>query len=235
MLLLPSFHDTKASIAWWQNEMYAYSAQRIFFNPVDIFLTKENRSDIFLVVWSTMISSLPWKKFPWHGSSCSKIPKAGRQKKNMQVWNHSSVSSHHHPVCFVQSVSMITHENWESTPTSLLLRDRKKNKRRRVQYPIQKHTPGLHRRSRVVRHNYYWCNPRNRLLWTIRTLATFLLVAAVAKWLSLFKAREQCKFSHLLQNWEVMMEWSFPIPFAFAGKGSFSSFSQPVRIWKLFL
>jgi len=57
-----NFHDKKASIACWQNEMYAYSAQRYFFlkKTVDILLTKENKLEwYFLVVWTPMISRSP--------------------------------------------------------------------------------------------------------------------------------------------------------------------------------
>jgi len=119
-----------------------------------------------------------------------RFQRQGDTKKNMQVRNHSSVSGHHHPVCFVRTC-VWSHMRTEKAhqPRSHWETEEKKTKGG-SNVPLRNILQAAS--MKVVRYNYCWCNPRNRLLWTIGTLATFLLVGAVVvKWLSLFKARKQ--------------------------------------------
>ena len=143
-----------------------------------------------------------------------RFQRQGDTKKNMQVRNHSSVSGHHHPVCFVRTC-VWSHMRTEKAhqPRSHWETEEKKTKGG-SNVPLRNILQAAS--MKVVRYNYCWCNPRNRLLWTIGTLATFLLVGAVVvKWLSLFKARKQRKFSHLLQIRSDGVEFQY-IPSAVA-------------------
>ena len=176
-----------------------------------------------------------WKKKIGMDPRVQRFQRQGDTKKNMQVRNHSSVSGHHHPVCFVRTC-VWSHMRTEKAhqPRSHWETEEKKTKGG-SNVPLRNILQAAS--MKVVRYNYCWCNPRNRLLWTIGTLATFLLVGAVVvKWLSLFKARKQRKFSHLLQIRSDGVEFQY-IPsavakslFVFAWNGSFSFFSQHVRI-----